>query len=72
METGMTNSYCNLELLSSLASQINSPWRMELKVEECFPKSDYLDIWISEVEMRHRASCWIAQYTNTYRISQDK
>lgn len=45
---------------------------MKLQVEECFPKSDYLEIWISKVEMKHTVSCWIAKYTNTYKISQDK
>ena len=57
METGMTNSYCNFKLLNGSASQINGPWRMKLKIEECFPKSDYLEIWISNVEMRHTTSC---------------
>lgn len=30
---------------------------MKLKIEECSPKSDYLEIWISEVEMKHTAPC---------------
>ena len=38
METGMTNSYCNFKLLNGLASQINGPWRMKLKIEDFFLK----------------------------------
>lgn len=45
---------------------------MKLKIEECFSKKDCLEIRISKVEMKHTASFWIAKYTNTYEISQDK
>lgn len=57
MGTGMTNSSCNLWLLSGSTAQTNGPWRMRLKIEECLPKNDYLGTWISKVEMRHAASC---------------